>query len=158
MGGCSLPCSVTAAPRVSTSETRRLWGLCCPLVWGTQVGGQEHLEDEQCLLQIGWVAQVGLGEGIRNLDSEVIQGTQDRVEVRGWRPGQEGSLSAGVAGMGPLTWGLNEGLIPPGSGSRCGQTAFQAPGQQPSSLSQPPVAPGFAFSHKLFCLLQGHYP
>lgn len=85
MGGCSPPCSVTAAPRVSTSEMRRLWGLCCPLVWGTQVGGQEHLEDEQCLLQIGWVAQVGPGDGICNLDSEVIQGTQDRVEVRGWR-------------------------------------------------------------------------
>lgn len=72
-----------------------------------------------------------------------------RGGVRGWRPGREGSLSAGV---GLLTWGLNEGLIPPGSGSRCGQTAFRAPGQQPSSLSQPPVAPGFACPHKLLSL------
>lgn len=33
---------------------------------------QEHLEDEQCLLEIGWVAQVGPRGEICNLNSEVI--------------------------------------------------------------------------------------
>lgn len=76
------------------------------------------------------------------------------MEVRGWRPGREGSLSAGV---GLLTWGLNEGLIPPGSGSRCGQLHF---GPQGSSL---PAFPSPQWLQALpiltnFSLLQGHYP
>lgn len=73
-------------------------------------------------------------------DGDTGQGGGEGTKARSRR-----GPSAGVAVTGPLTWDLNEGFIPPGSGSRCGRTALPPDSREgPSCFSDPQGAPGSA--------------
>lgn len=89
-------------------------------------------------------------------DRDTGQGGGEGTKARSRR-----GPSAGAAVTGPLTWDLNEGFIPPGSGSRCGQTTLPPDSRggsflplRPSGRSRLCLCP----HSLLFCLLRGNHP